>query len=110
MSLLHGIRVDGHPTGMTGNGCNSQVISSVLFSPVLVSTNTRSLGKLSVSPFIVSLVLRLNVVDKLAMVASNVSSKMIEAMAHVEGFKFVECLTGQRHYHANGPTLLIPDM
>ncbi|KAJ8508538.1 hypothetical protein ONZ45_g9204 [Pleurotus djamor] len=33
-------------------------------------------------------------IDKLAMVASTVSSKMIEAIAHVEGFKFVECLTG----------------
>lgn len=32
--------------------------------------------------------------DKLAMVASTVSSKMVEAMAHAEGFKFVECLTG----------------
>lgn len=32
--------------------------------------------------------------EKLAMVASTVSSKMIEAMAHAEGFKFVECLTG----------------
>ena len=31
---------------------------------------------------------------KLAMVASTVSSKMIGAMAKVEGFKFVECLTG----------------
>lgn len=31
---------------------------------------------------------------KLAMVASTVSSKMIEKMAEVEGFKFVECLTG----------------
>ncbi|TFK42809.1 hypothetical protein BDQ12DRAFT_624115 [Crucibulum laeve] len=33
-------------------------------------------------------------IDTLAMVASTVSSKMIEAMAAVEGFKFVECLTG----------------
>lgn len=33
-------------------------------------------------------------IDKLAMVASTVSSKMIEAMAKREGFKFVECLTG----------------
>jgi len=33
-------------------------------------------------------------VEKLAMVASTVSSKMIEAMAKLEGFKFVECLTG----------------
>ncbi|KAJ3503048.1 hypothetical protein NLJ89_g8609 [Agrocybe chaxingu] len=33
-------------------------------------------------------------VDRLAMVASTVSSKMIEAMAETEGFKFVECLTG----------------
>jgi phosphomannomutase len=33
--------------------------------------------------------------DKLAMVASTVSSKMIEAMAQREGFKFVECLTGE---------------
>ncbi|KAJ7074390.1 hypothetical protein C8F01DRAFT_1100349 [Mycena amicta] len=32
--------------------------------------------------------------EKLAMVASTVSSKMIEAMAEKEGFKFVECLTG----------------
>lgn len=33
--------------------------------------------------------------DKLAMVASTVSSKMVEAMGNVEGFKFVECLTGE---------------
>ena len=34
-------------------------------------------------------------IDKLAMVASAVSSKMIEAMAVKEGFKFEECLTGE---------------
>ena len=34
-------------------------------------------------------------IDKLAMVASTVSSKMLEAMAAEEGFQFVECLTGQ---------------
>ncbi|KAI0051141.1 hypothetical protein FA95DRAFT_1580867 [Auriscalpium vulgare] len=33
-------------------------------------------------------------IDKLAMVASTVSSKMIEAMAAAEGFTFSECLTG----------------
>ncbi|KAK7023829.1 hypothetical protein R3P38DRAFT_2531749 [Favolaschia claudopus] len=33
-------------------------------------------------------------IGKLAMVASTVSSKMIEAMAEKEGFKFMECLTG----------------
>jgi len=33
-------------------------------------------------------------VHNVAMVASTVSSKMIEAMAHSEGFLFVECLTG----------------
>ncbi|KAF9052789.1 hypothetical protein BJ165DRAFT_1339803 [Panaeolus papilionaceus] len=33
-------------------------------------------------------------IAQLAMVASTVSSKMVEAMAHVEGFKFVDCLTG----------------
>ncbi|KAI0340695.1 hypothetical protein BDW22DRAFT_1360127 [Trametopsis cervina] len=32
--------------------------------------------------------------NKMAMVASTVSSKMVEAMAAAEGFKFVECLTG----------------
>lgn len=32
--------------------------------------------------------------EKLAMVASTVSSKMIESMAKAEGFKFAECLTG----------------
>jgi phosphomannomutase len=31
---------------------------------------------------------------KLAMVASTVSSKMVQAMAEKEGFAFVECLTG----------------
>ncbi|KAL7283146.1 hypothetical protein ACG7TL_002572 [Trametes sanguinea] len=35
--------------------------------------------------------------SKLAMVASTVSSKMIEAMAHAEGFKFAECLTGFKY-------------
>ncbi|KAG6878773.1 hypothetical protein C0993_008072 [Termitomyces sp. T159_Od127] len=32
--------------------------------------------------------------NKLAMVVSTVSSKMLETIARVEGFKFVECLTG----------------
>lgn len=32
--------------------------------------------------------------EKLAMVASTVSSKMLETMAKAEGFRFVECLTG----------------
>lgn len=32
--------------------------------------------------------------EKLAMVASTVSSKMVQQIAHQEGFKFVECLTG----------------
>ncbi|KAI9056683.1 phosphoglucomutase first 3 domain-containing protein [Trametes sanguinea] len=36
-------------------------------------------------------------IAKLAMVASTVSSKMIEAMAHAEGFKFAECLTGFKY-------------
>lgn len=35
--------------------------------------------------------------NKLAMVASTVSSKMVEAMAEVEGFKFVQCLTGFKY-------------
>ncbi|GLB35182.1 putative phosphoglucomutase/phosphomannomutase, alpha/beta/alpha domain III [Lyophyllum shimeji] len=35
--------------------------------------------------------------DKLAMVASTVSSKMLEAIAKKEGFKFVECLTGFKY-------------
>jgi len=35
--------------------------------------------------------------NKLAMVASTVSSKMIESMALKEGFKFVECLTGFKY-------------
>ena len=32
--------------------------------------------------------------EKLAMVASTVSSKMVQRMADQEGFTFVECLTG----------------
>ncbi|KAH8117161.1 phosphoglucomutase 1 [Phellopilus nigrolimitatus] len=35
--------------------------------------------------------------NKLAMVASTVSSRMIEAMAAKEGFTFVECLTGFKY-------------
>ncbi|KAJ3983645.1 hypothetical protein F5890DRAFT_161595 [Lentinula detonsa] len=35
--------------------------------------------------------------SKLAIVASTVSSKMVEAMAKQEGFKFVECLTGFKY-------------
>lgn len=31
---------------------------------------------------------------KLAMIASTVSSKILQRMAHREGFTFVECLTG----------------
>jgi phosphomannomutase len=46
--------------------------------------------------------------DKLAMVASTVSSKMIEAMAEVEGFKFVECLTGQSLPSYAGHRLNVP--
>jgi phosphomannomutase len=34
------------------------------------------------------------ILGKLAMVASTVSSKMVEAMAKAEGFHFAECLTG----------------
>ncbi|KAG6379074.1 hypothetical protein JVT61DRAFT_11510 [Boletus reticuloceps] len=37
--------------------------------------------------------------DKLAMVASTVSSKMVEAMARHEGFIFVDCLTGRPPKH-----------
>ncbi|KAG9056419.1 Phosphoglucomutase-3 [Serendipita sp. 407] len=36
-------------------------------------------------------------IDRLAMVASTVSSKMIESMAKAEGFNFVECLTGFKY-------------
>lgn len=32
--------------------------------------------------------------EKLAIVASTVSSKMVQQMARQEGFTFVECLTG----------------
>lgn len=35
--------------------------------------------------------------DKLAMVASTVSSKMLKAMAKRENFKYVECLTGFKY-------------
>ncbi|KAL4249554.1 phosphohexose mutase family protein [Abortiporus biennis] len=40
--------------------------------------------------------------DKLAMVASAVSSKMVEAMAIKEGFKFSECLTGFKYIGNTG--------
>ncbi|CDO77852.1 hypothetical protein BN946_scf185032.g4 [Trametes cinnabarina] len=44
-------------------------------------------------------------ISKLAMVASTVSSKMIEAIAHAEGFKFVECLTGFKYIGNTALTL-----
>ncbi|KAL1947532.1 hypothetical protein VTO73DRAFT_13256 [Trametes versicolor] len=43
--------------------------------------------------------------SKLAMVASTVSSKMIEAIAHAEGFKFAECLTGFKYIGNTALTL-----
>ncbi|KAH9857791.1 phosphoglucomutase first 3 domain-containing protein [Lenzites betulinus] len=43
--------------------------------------------------------------SKLAMVASTVSSKMVEAIAHVEGFKFSECLTGFKYIGNTALTL-----
>ncbi|TFK25021.1 phosphoglucomutase 1 [Coprinopsis marcescibilis] len=36
-------------------------------------------------------------ISKIAMVASTVSSKMLETIAKIEGFKFVECLTGFKY-------------
>jgi len=36
-------------------------------------------------------------IEKLAMVASTVSSKMVEVMAKREGFRFAECLTGFKY-------------
>ncbi|CAE6463620.1 unnamed protein product [Rhizoctonia solani] len=44
-------------------------------------------------------------IDKLAMVASTVSSKLIGAMAAKEGFKFVESLTGFKYIGNAGRTL-----
>ncbi|RPD65833.1 phosphoglucomutase first 3 domain-containing protein [Lentinus tigrinus ALCF2SS1-6] len=44
-------------------------------------------------------------ISKLAMVASTVSSKMIEAMARAEGFKFAECLTGFKYIGNTALTL-----
>ncbi|KIM33579.1 hypothetical protein M408DRAFT_326264 [Serendipita vermifera MAFF 305830] len=46
--------------------------------------------------------------NQMAMVASTVSSKMIEAMAQKEGFKFVECLTGFK-YIGNVAARLVQD-
>ncbi|KDQ60575.1 hypothetical protein JAAARDRAFT_124136 [Jaapia argillacea MUCL 33604] len=45
-------------------------------------------------------------IDKLAMVASTVSSKMVEAMAAAEGFKFAECLTGFKFIGNTGLSLV----
>jgi phosphomannomutase len=70
-----------------------------LFASHIVQVR-RSTGK-SLSTFHLSVswnvVLRviMYILDKLAMVASAVSSKMIETIAEVEGFKFKECLTGE---------------
>ncbi len=46
--------------------------------------------------------LRVVILEKLAMVASTVSSKMIESMAKAEGFMFAECLTGEFDRHCSG--------
>jgi len=47
--------------------------------------------------------------NTLAMVASTVSSRMLESMAKVEGFRFVECLTGAfspKHYRMQMPLIV----
>lgn len=52
-------------------------------------------GNPSVSPWTVTLAgANVLATEKLAMVASTVSSKMVQHIARQEGFTFVECLTG----------------
>lgn len=67
-------------------------------------TVTNRLGNHSVTALVYARVHQISdrpfPIGKLAMVASTVSSKMLEAIAAAEGFRFVECLTGETLPHA----------
>ena len=80
---------------MMGPGKFSQEISSVQCSPHGFCAHGKLPGNHLVGPRTVTLAgVNDLAIEKLAMVASTVSSKMIQRMAHQEGFTFVECLTG----------------
>jgi hypothetical protein len=85
------------PTEMTAHGTNSLEINLGLYWPDVHLPDTSVQNSPSVSHVVLGAPNDyVCSVGQLAMVASTVSSKMIEAMAHKEGFKFVECLTGAR--------------
>lgn len=80
---------------MTGPGKFSQGINSVQCSPHGFCVRGKLPGNHLVGPWTVVLVgVNDLTTEKLAMVASTVSSKMVQRIAHQEGFTFVECLTG----------------
>jgi phosphomannomutase len=73
----------------------SQGINSVQCSPHGFCAHGKLPGNLLVGPWAMTLAgVNDLVTENLAMVASTVSSKMVQRIAHQEGFTFVECLTG----------------
>lgn len=80
---------------MMGPGRFLQEINSVQYSPHGFCAHGKLPGNHLVGPRTVILAGVNNLpTEKLAMVASTVSSKMVQRIAHQEGFTFVECLTG----------------
>lgn len=95
-SILRGLRSMDIPPGHRVAGSPSLVINLASFLQVLYWTITSPREDHWVRLLILrsTQTQKLLSPDNLAMVASTVSSKMVEKMASVEGFQFVECLTG----------------
>jgi len=97
-------------TEMTAHGTNSLETNLVLYWPDVHLADTSAQGNHSVSHVVLGAPNdHVWLVGQLAMVASTVSSKMIEAMAHKEGFKFVECLTGAKSRYCTRERTLTPE-
>jgi len=80
---------------MVGPGKSSRETNSVQCSPHGFCARGKLPGSRLVGERIIALAgVEYLTTDKLAMVASTVSSKMVQQMARQEGFTFVECLTG----------------
>lgn len=88
--LIDVSRSDGKWITFTGDQLGALFASAVL-------QRYKGSGKpLGVYPCFVTVnILTYGAPAQMAMVASTVSSKMVEAVAAAEGFKFVECLTGE---------------
>jgi hypothetical protein len=100
ISLFHSLReraqrgVARTARGLCSLAINSACYLRAMCSPCIERRDSRSVRFLP--PQCDGVEVLTSKADKLAMVASTVSSKMVEAIAAKEGFTFVECLTGTK--------------